>query len=391
MKKRILSLKGLAYAAVLAAPLYLVKVSFFGLPTNIFELLALATFGLFLNGVVGLENKLRDYKEYFIPIVMLICGLFLSMACSESYRNGLGIIKGWFVVPIIFSWVCAQVIEDKKNILKAVYASAFLVACFSAGYFLTGRLTFDGRLQAFYNSPNFLAMCLAPAIIIGTFLFKENRRFYLGSLAVIIFSFYQTRSYAAWLAVFIAISTLIIIRNKKNTVEWKKLIITVFIIGAMFLSQRNTDKMNSFIELGKERSSTSSRLMIWHSAIKIGFDNPIAGIGPGNFQNKYLEYQKYFPPYLEWAVPQPHSLFLALWLQAGLLGCIGFFWVIIVWLKELIGRKEWNQEDYVFLGIMVYMLLHGLVDTTYFKNDLAVLFWLIVFSAKKHSLLKKSA
>lgn len=28
------------------------------------------------------------------------------------------------------------------------------------------------------------------------------------------------------------------------------------------------------------------------------------------------------------------------------------------------------------LGIMFYFLLHGLVDTTYFKNDLAVIFWL---------------
>ena len=27
------------------------------------------------------------------------------------------------------------------------------------------------------------------------------------------------------------------------------------------------------------------------------------------------EYQKHFPPYLEWAVPQPHNLYLAFWLQ----------------------------------------------------------------------------
>jgi len=27
---------------------------------------------------------------------------------------------------------------------------------------------------------------------------------------------------------------------------------------------------------------------------------------------------------------------------------------------------------------MIYILLHGLIDTTYFKNDLAVVFWLAV-------------
>ncbi len=33
------------------------------------------------------------------------------------------------------------------------------------------------------------------------------------------------------------------------------------------------------------------------------------------------------------------------------------------------------------LAAMVAVLIHGLVDTTYFKNDLALLFWLVVTAA----------
>jgi O-antigen ligase len=381
MIRKIFNLQNLATLSIWAMPLYVVRWSFFGVPTNLFEILALITIGLFLKGSVGLENRLREQKEYFIPIVMLICGLLLSIACSESYRNGLGILKGWFVVPIIFSWVCVQIFEDKNDMLRAIYGSALVVACFSLMYYLAGKLTFDGRLEAFYNSPNFLAMYLAPAIIIGVYFFKEQPKFYLLSLALINFSFYQTKSYAAWVAVFVALMFLVIMQSKKAIYRWKKLLILIFLVGAVFFLQKGTDKLDSLLNF-KERSSAYSRGMIWRSAVKIGLDNPIFGIGPGNFQNKYLEYQKYFPPYLEWAVPQPHNLFLALWLQSGLVGLVGFLWLIFLWGKEFIKISKWRNEDFILFGIISYMLLHGIVDTTYFKNDLAVIFWLIIFSTK---------
>jgi len=35
------------------------------------------------------------------------------------------------------------------------------------------------------------------------------------------------------------------------------------------------------------------------------------------------------------------------------------------------------------LGVMLYVLVHGIFDTTYFKNDLAVVFWLNFLALKK--------
>lgn len=388
--KKLFSYKNLAYLSIVAMPLYVFRFSILEVPSNVFEILALVTIILFLSSVVGLKNELGGYKEYWVPIVMIILGLLLSTLYNETYRSGLGILKGWFIIPIIFAWSCVGLWrEDKKKLLKAVYFSAFLVASVSLAYLFFGQLTFDGRLQAFYNSPNFLAMYLAPAVVIGIFLFKENSKWYAGSLFIIITSLYHTQSYAAWLAIFVSTIFLLIIQNKKSGIEWQKAIIMFFIAGAFFFSQRGTDKLDSLLQIG-ERSSASSRLTIWQSAVKIGLDNPIVGIGPGNFQAKYSAYQKYFPPYLEWAAPQPHNLALAFWLQAGIVGLAGFLGLIFVWTGELMKIKNWQKENYIYAGIMIYILVHGLVDTTYFKNDLAVVFWLIIFATKKHSLPTKS-
>jgi O-antigen ligase len=124
--------------------------------------------------------------------------------------------------------------------------------------------------------------------------------------------------------------------------------------------------------------------MIWQSSGKILSDNWLLGIGPGNFQDKYLEYQKYFPPYLEWAVPHPHNLYLAFWLYGGLVGLVSFLVILYFFFKKVETPKLGVSTGvkYIALGVMIYVLLHGLVDTTIFKNDLAVVFWLTYFSIK---------
>jgi len=111
-------------------------------------------------------------------------------------------------------------------------------------------------------------------------------------------------------------------------------------------------------------------------------DSPVFGIGAGNFQNTYLAYQKYFPPYLEWSVPQPHNLFLAFWLEAGIAGLIGFvviLYYLFLMLAKVIQKKQDLDLAFLFFALFLCILLTGLADTTYWKNDLSFLFWIFAF------------
>jgi len=382
--KKLFNLENFIYISIVSIPLYLVKFSFLSLPTNVFEIMAIIGIIWFVIARQGSEIELSGYKKYFIPIVMLVAGLVASALAGEVYATGFGIIKSWFIIPLLFSFVGAEVLRTNKNknIFTAIYASAFLVSVIAGVYFFLEKLTYDGRLQAIYNSPNFLAMFLVPAAIIGVLKFAENRRYYIFSLAIILFSLYFTFSYAAWLSILMTMMAVFFLRNKTRKNYNKSWLIALIVLSFIFL-QSGTSKMRDLVQMS-ERSSLNSRMMIWKAAGKIIADNPVLGIGAGNFQNKYLEYQKYFPPYLEWAVPEPHNLFLALWLQAGLLGLIGFVWLLILLGKEVWRRKkEGSVEMIIGSSIIFSMLVHGLFDTTYFKNDLAVIFWLSFFSVIK--------
>ena len=77
----------------------------------------------------------------------------------------------------------------------------------------------------------------------------------------------------------------------------------------------------------------------------------------------------------------PHNLVLNFWSEIGLAGLLLFIWIIgkYFWL----GARNWKTQEnrYIvigFIGAMVAIIAHGLVDAPYFKNDLAVIFWLLI-------------
>lgn len=367
-------------------PSYLIKISFFGLPTNVLEILAIiSVFLLFLQ-----QGRLLffEWKKYLYPFrfsfIFLFSGLLLSFLANKFSLGSLGIIKGWFIVPFVFSLSLTTLFKKEvsiKTALEWLYFSIGAVALIALGYKFFGILTYDGRLTSFYLSPNHLAMYLAPGFFIGTYLLKNSAgKKYLLLISVFLLfitgAFYFTYSYGSWMAVFL---TFVLLFFVQKDIAFKKniLILSGLILFSFFILQINSPKL-SF--LSNPRSSLSSRIMIWKSGLKIIRDNLFLGIGPGNFQDKYLEYQKFFPPYLEWAVPQPHNIYLAFWMQAGFLGLFGFLILCFQWIYFQLKQKNTPFLS-VFLGIFIYILLHGLVDTPYWKNDLAFVFWIIFFLA----------
>lgn len=367
------------YLAVFLLPTYVFRLTFFGWPANLWEVVvSVGIFSWLLDKKYSknLRHIWIKYKKYIISIALILSGLTIGTLLSKNYWIGLGIIKGWFVFPLAFIFLIAEILDSAKvkKMFQSFYLSALVVSLGALLSWLVGQITFDGRLEAFFNSPNYLAMYLSPAIIIGIVLFLESKRFYALSLAPILLSFYLTFSFSAWVAVTIALFSILLLRTK-ITKKQAVVLGSIFLMVVIFLAFEFKIKRFEDGSFFNSRSSFASRIMIWKTAEKLIQDNLLWGIGPGNFQNKYLAYQEFYPPYLEWAVPHPHNLFLAFWLYAGGLGLLSFLFLLGWFFREFFTQQK-NALRYMAFGIMLCLLLHGLLDTTYFKNDLAVIFWL---------------
>ncbi len=391
------------YLIVFLIPIYIFSLKIWFIPTNLLELLigVLFIFWLFLNfkelpEIVGNIFKNR----FFLPILLIFIGVTLSTVFSVDIRTSAGIWKGWFVIPLLFFIMLINEVRNKKqakNIILSLFFSGIGVALVSLFYFFNHNLTYDGRLTSFYYSPNHLAMYLSPILILSLWLYSYFKKWF-----VMVFVFtgqyfllsviYLTYSYGAWAglvaALFFVLMTTRHYRRFFKDFNRKKNIFYLFgaiflIIIFFFFSQINSQKFQELLNFSY--SSLSSRLVIWQSAWEITKDHSLNGIGPGLFQKYYLDKQSSFAPYSEWAVPQPHNLFLAFWLQTGVIGLVGFLWLLIRFFKSgfscLLKNKDNCAEKLliiILMAAMVYVITHGLIDTTYWKNDLSIVFLLII-------------
>ncbi|MBU1870927.1 O-antigen ligase family protein [Patescibacteria group bacterium] len=77
----------------------------------------------------------------------------------------------------------------------------------------------------------------------------------------------------------------------------------------------------------------------------------------------------------------PHNIILNFWSELGLAGLLLFIWIIGKYFYLSIINLFEKKNKYLILGLfgaMIVIVVHGLVDVPYFKNDLAILFWLLI-------------
>jgi len=412
---------------VFLLPTYLLKIKVGFFSTNFLELLILILLITELPKINfrKLDQYVKSNKLLLIGTGLLLAGTSIATLVSNNPIASLGILKSWFIVPIVFALIIinqdskilppyrtVQGQNDKKfprvhSILKSIAFSGITVSITSIFYLFLGIKTYDNRLSAFFLNPNHLAMYLAPAWLIILWLIffikkGKEKKFWIIGLLIISVALFFTYSFGAWVGVVISLILGYGLRYRRDTRDTSitsqrhnfttkkvtpllSLVILLSLFSLVVLSPKFQDTFTS------NRSSLNSRLMIWQSSLHILKDHWVLGIGPGNFQEYYLAYQKYFPPYLEWAVPQPHNVFLAFWLQSGVLGIVGFT-MILVWfykkglqgIRELRGAIEDKKNApqiyvrLILISIMTYTLAHGLIDTTYWKNDLSVTFWVVI-------------
>ncbi len=78
----------------------------------------------------------------------------------------------------------------------------------------------------------------------------------------------------------------------------------------------------------------------------------------------------------------PHNLFLAMWVELGLLGLIAFVILLAILLWR--GWSSYTRADGVAKPLLwgtsaafIAVAVHGMFDTPYFNNDISVEFWVV--------------
>jgi putative inorganic carbon (HCO3(-)) transporter len=331
------------------------------------------------------QPRLNIPKRTRVLLGAWIVSWIVSTVFSNDLQASLGALKAWLVDPLIVLAALTLVTRKKSGIswlIRGAATSGSIVAVAGVVQLFAYQSTLqDGRLSSFFAPvANYAAMFLGPISIltIGSVLWRLLSRWWLMAAVVMLVALALTVSFGGYVAVGAGLLVLLATwPNKKMRNIAAAALIILAIIGGVIVSQTRffTEKLNT-----TDRSSSLVRTQIWHTSIEMIKERPIVGVGPNAFEAVYRETipRLYFPP-LEWLVAQPHQLLLALWLETGLLGLLVFLVSMVLWFRAVAKKaKQQHAASVLGLAAMTAILIHGLVDTPLFKNDLMIIFFLVL-------------
>lgn len=374
------------YLILLFIPTYLLQFTFFTIPTTLLELLIYIVFLVWLILIFTKKQEINwsAIKKYLWPLSLILIGLIIGVLVSSNIVVSLGILKGWFISPFLLFVMLISILYKKLHIKKAIMAlifSGLFLSVIALWQVVTNNYTtIDNRASALFESANYLSLYLVPIIVLGfgfiLSLKPKNKLPWLGVMAVIITALYFTFSYGGWIGLVIGMGVLMLMLLP----FWPTLIgiSSLGLIGV--LSQLNNPKFQQMLDI-IDRSSSSVRLQVWQSAVLMLKENYLLGIGLGMFEKKYPTFaSKLFNPPLEPVMLHAHNIFLHSWLNLGLIGFIGFIWLLVNFFKNIYQTIKLYKTglNISVMAAMIALLVHGLIDTPYWKNDLAILFWVIL-------------
>jgi O-antigen ligase len=363
-------------------PSYLVRLKIFGLPTTALELLVVVFLFVCL-----IQFKNWDWKKIKnLGWVNQAAGLFMlagiiSTLVSPDIIKALGQLKAFIIEPILFGYAGLLVIQSEKDLkiaLRGLFASVGIISLFGIVQYFTFLhlpLRFWGtgmeleRITSVFDYPNALSLYLAPLLGFFAVLFWEKfalikqKGFYLLGLGLMSVALILTFSRGAWLAV--AITFFLLVWRYFGP---KKTILATVIVLAILAF---VPPIRARLALGLKDPSSSAHWNLMSVGInKLGLD-PLLGNGLGGFPEtlKQVNFQGEILNY-------PHNIFLNFWLEMGVLGLLAFAGICILVFEQ--AKKHPSALRLASGVFLMIIILHGLVDAPYFKNDLAILFWFII-------------
>jgi O-antigen ligase len=342
----------------------------------------------------------------FLPAAaLLVVAGAASTLLAADHHTALRGFREWVLEPTIFFGLLLLFAVDLRVwrvLFAALIAAGLLVAAIALIQRITHHdLTVDPgstfqKARSVYGSPDNVGLLLDRVIPVwlGVLLLTPLRRlqrwgWYLVG-AILVAALILSYSRGAWAALAIAAAAMLIVCRPWG--RWLALAASVVVLGAVVVKQHAV--RNAFA--AGHTGTVQTRVYIWKSGLKMLRAHPVFGIGPDNFIRYYAPTRQQDPystcapglGYLdrqhagsEPCLSHPHNEVLDFYLSTGIAGLAAFVWLQVLFWRAIAGA--WRRHALAGSlvvgagGAMLAALIHGLVDNSYFLQDLAVMFWLL--------------
>jgi putative inorganic carbon (hco3(-)) transporter len=388
---------------VAVLPSYLLRIEIFGVPTTLLEMLILVLLVIwFVKRRPTIHDLIPDHKS-IVPVYVLILAATISVFVAPDIMTALGVWKAYFIEPILlFLVVRYELTTNSANqnfsyeklsskLFTALGLTALVISLVAIVQFITGvgipiPWDIERRVTSIFDYPNALGLFLGPIVVIAIMSLREAGgdeailRRTKGLLRSLALPRNDTRLF--WLPVGILSFIAILLAQSEAAIV--AVVATLFLAGIAHKKTRVVAAsgfivvlaLSLLIPLAREKIllqdySGQVRLSQWSETIDMLGDHWLLGTGLSGYPTTFEPYHE--ATHLE-IFQYPHNIFLNIWVELGLLGLVAFAWLAFQTLSTVYRLPSVPIAFFALLQITI----HGLVDVPYFKNDLAILTWILL-------------
>ena len=379
----------LAAVTCALAPAYTLRWHLGPLPTTVLENAVLVTVAVFVVETFRERTRLVWRTPMLVPAALFLIAGAISVVVAPDHRAAIGLYRAYFIEPMAFGFVLINVVTTPWRALTIVggLATGGIVAGLANSVVVLQALqhhTYDvvnTPPVVIYNTANAVALFLVPLVAFAgaIALHWEDRRARwaaallaaLGAICVVL-SF----SRGGYLALGAVVVALALSHRRRLMIVGAGVVVAAGLMIVPAIRHRVLTEL----DFSNGSNTLVGRFHLWSVALQMLRDHPIFGAGLSGFATVI---GPYWNPTNADRFTYPHNIVLNSWTETGLLGVIAFAWILVVGFRS--GWRGWRSSSgpwrAVHLGVLVALIavvVHGLVDVPYWKNDLSLELWALL-------------
>ncbi|MGH7609280.1 MAG: O-antigen ligase family protein [Candidatus Dormibacteria bacterium] len=375
-----------------ALPAYVLRGDLDGLPfTGLEVVLALTVLAFIIES--GYQNRLpRLDTPFSVLVAVLLVATAIGVAASPDHREALGIAKAYVVEPMVLFFVAVNVLRsswDWERVAYGLYVGGAVVAV--SQLVAVGQAVSSHTLNLsvapptptwLWSNNNFGGLFLDPlvALALGLSLFGGVRhpRVHWAALCLLGLGDVLTLSRGSWLALVVIAVVAAAIHPRRRLLLAGCLAAVVVAVVLPPIRHRISNELNP----NNPANSLVTRAHLWHATVDLIEAHPFTGSGLAGYQQEIGRFRAQVHDTAPQSHVYPDQLELDFWVELGVLGIVallGFFLELGRYLAPALRAGPKEQPWAAALALAwIAVVVHGLVDSPYWKNDLSAEWWILV-------------
>ncbi|MDD4202711.1 MAG: O-antigen ligase family protein [Candidatus Omnitrophica bacterium] len=344
-----------------------------------------------------LQYRLYGEKKFLRPVntginiglygfvILALIAAFLGEDVGHSLKKWMGV----YLKNIALFFVIAETFSELKKIKRILYVISVTVVFILIDLVVQHLTGVDfvrkipaytaNRLNASFNNPNDFAAWLSVfiPINIGIWIFfsnyyKRTKKFFYIILFFVVLCFcfwglFYASSRGAFLGVLLALVFMFGFTKKKL------FLIPMFILSFLVLMSSSDLKTRVAGSFSDNSTINKDRIDLWKEALVVIEDNPLFGVGVGNYMKVTTSLMYAHNSYLQLAAENGIPCMLVFVFSIGI-----FFLKNI---KMILFANERSQTTCLLIGFLagdLVYLFHAGVDTHFSSLKIFALFWILI-------------